>query len=145
MPKILRYKDDEIVGFPHRLDLLNEEDFQDPSEINDILFHGFDISNIPKYKIYDKKLRGYSIIITGVLSSGERANLVITDIPIYIDIKLSLKNNSLEKDEITKIVQGINNDVDWKEVWKYPGVGFQRKNIHILELILILYGIEIML
>ena len=94
MPKILHYEDNEVKGFPHRLDLLNKDDFVDPDNEDWVLFHGLDIKNIPKYSIFNHRLDGYSVIIAGILKSGERAHLIIDKIPIYFDVKLSLKNNS---------------------------------------------------
>jgi DNA polymerase elongation subunit (family B) len=74
----------EITDYPCREDYLEDYD----SDSDDILFHANDAATINTTSIYDYALKKYSIIVTGTLVSGHRANVIITNLPIYFDVYL---------------------------------------------------------
>lgn len=138
MPDIYKYSSKHNdFNFPSRMELLPDLNMDiDPSELNEILFHGFDIQNITKYKVYDRRVEGYSVIVTGILQNGERANLVIDQIPIYFDTRVSKSNTIYEKREIVKIIkESIPNDENehWEVIERYPGVGFFENKVYYLR------------
>ena len=138
MPDIYKYSSKHNnFNFPSRIELLSDLNMDiDPSELDEILFHGFDIQNITKYKVYDRRVEGYSVIVTGILQNGERANLVIDQIPIYFDTRISKANTIYEKREIVKIIkESIPNDENehWEVIERYPGVGFFENKVYYLR------------
>ena len=113
--------------FPNRKDLLKDINKDiDPSDCEEILFHAFDIANITKWKVYNQPVRGYAVIVTGVLEDGTRANLIIDQIPIYFDVKLEKKDNYYEKRQISEVIRNaMGTDAEKHEVVeKYPSIGF---------------------
>ena len=107
--------------FPHRNTFLTPDDL-DFSK--DILFHAMTITELRNKYIYNKWLNTYSVVICGVLKDGRRANLIISNIPLYFDIKLDHKDNKHEKDTIGDILTGKIHNTRWELVEKYPGVGY---------------------
>lgn len=130
MPKICNYPEDIL---PQRSDFIDGKGV-DPREKDEILFHAYDIANVTKWTIYNKKVRGYTLLITGVLANGIRANLIIKQIPIYFDVKLNMCNNHREREEIVSIVRKVNPDINWEVVEKYPGIGFSQHKVQYLRL-----------
>ena len=142
MPSII----EDINNFPDRYSLLDiDPELEDFNET--ILFHPFDISDLQKnnkIKIYNRNLKNYSIIITGVLDKGIRANLIIDNIPIYVDVRLSEKydidQDEYESFEISNIIKLIyDNPLASRNktkniVWKYPCIGFVVNPIPYLRL-----------
>lgn len=75
----------EITDYPCREDYLKDDDSDDD---NDILFHANDAAPLTAKSIYEHQLKKYSIIVTGTRVSGHRANVIITNLPIYFDVYL---------------------------------------------------------
>ena len=133
MPRVYHYESGHgLPKFPSRRDLLESTKMDGRlDELDKFLFHAFDVQNVNKYRMYNRRLEGYSVIVTGILEDGQRANLIIDQIPIYLDVRLSKRDTLCEKREIAKIINGSLTDSHehWEVIKKYPGVGFLQDEV----------------
>lgn len=131
MPQICKYPTDIL---PRRGDFLDDIEC-DPRTQEEVLFHAFDIANITNWGVYGRKISGFTLLVTGVLTTGRRANLIIEQIPIYFDIKLSIRNNHKEREDIFKLIRDRgDSNIEWEIVEKYPGVGFSQYKVQYLRI-----------
>lgn len=126
MKKVYKYdsKKHTIPNYPTRADVFKDQEKVAVDELDEVLFHPIDM--IPAYSrhIYGETVIGYTLIITGVLSSGECAQLVISEIPIYFDIRISSEKSKMEIKEIKDI---LSNSYTIEYIKAYPGMGFQEE------------------
>lgn len=101
MGKIYNVVDGVVEGFPNRdafLEKLSEDEI--PTLGTPVLFHPMDVvefkgpnkstsiggTTIYERKVYGENVTKYTIIVLGVLTNGERVEVVIDGLPIFFDV-----------------------------------------------------------
>ena len=124
MGKVFKYdpKRHTTIGYPTRKDLFADQDEIDPNDDSQVLFHPIDMTSAYSRMIYDEHVKGYTLIISGVLENGTRAQIIISEIPLYFDIKITSADSKIEIREIKEMLDGNHDKLEI--VKAYPGIGF---------------------
>lgn len=124
MGKVYKYdkKRHTIKNYPTRADAYSNEETLDLDEMKEFIFHPVDISTAYSRYIYGKPVRGYTLIISGTLSNGDRVQVIISDISLYFDVRLT---NKLMIREVKELLNDSYTDI--KIVKAYPGIGFHKE------------------
>ena len=125
MGKVYKYdtKKHVVSDYPTRRDVFLDQKDIPVDEVDEILFHQLDMNPAYSRRIYNNDVKGYTLIMTGVLESGERAQVIISEIPLYFDVRIQSEKSKLEIKEIKDILD--NNHINIKCIKAYPGIGFQ--------------------
>ena len=113
-------KNGKIQGYKTRNDYIDRIDIKSSSTI---LFHPLDIieSRAPERIVYGEHTYKYTVIITGVMVNGDRAEVILDDLPIYFDVKVLGEPNATIY-EINSIIKEF--FLKLEVVENFPGVDF---------------------
>ena len=127
MGKIYKYHTGRhtIKDYPTREDIYADKEKLDLEKIEEFIFYPVDISSAYSRYIYGNHVKGYTLIVSGVLPDGNRVQIIISEIKLYFDIRLPPGDK--HKAIIREIKELLKDDEDDMKIIKaYPGIGFHK-------------------
>ncbi len=128
-----------IDGYPCRKDIFSSIKPIDITGQKQCVFFPIDCIQIKCNKVYGETIKGYSLMITGVLAGGQRVQVVVSEIPMYFDVRLPKEN----KDGFKKLVNDLIIGKDGKTLKEiaskrgivnaFPGAGFEEERVTYLR------------
>jgi DNA polymerase elongation subunit (family B) len=134
MGKVYKYnvKSHTIKDYPTRRDICSKYKEIDLTQGEEFIFMPVDCTVAYGRYLYGQKVEGYTLIISGTLKNFQRVQLIISEIDLYFDIRVSDRNNRLEIKEIQALLKG--DETKLELVKAYPGIGFNKDMVTYLRI-----------